>query len=94
MEHILPNIPYFVGQSFGRDYARDRRRLFQVEREVQQSYLYDLQRQCEGQKQNKVRRVQAARRLFNAEERAKRMAEADALPLEACRLFQEATRLL
>jgi hypothetical protein len=90
MDNILPNIPYFVARTF----SHGRQQLYQVEREVQQAYLYDLQRQCEDQKQDKARRVHAARRVFNSEDRARRMAEADEMPLEACRLFQEATRLL
>lgn len=30
VEHVYPNIPYYVSSAFSRDYARDRRRLFQV----------------------------------------------------------------
>jgi hypothetical protein len=30
MEHVVPNIKYYVGSSFMKDYGRDRRRLFQV----------------------------------------------------------------
>ncbi len=94
VEHVLPNIPYFVSNTFGRDYARDWRRLRAVEREVQNVYVGELARTCDVQKGEKARLIQSALRVKDPEEREQRMAEAEARPLESCRLLQEARRLL
>lgn len=83
-EHIYPDIPYFVSAKFERDYARDRRRLFNVEREVQQSFLYDLHRRCELERTEKARLLQTARRTFNREERQRRTEEAEAMAMPTC----------
>jgi hypothetical protein len=84
MEHIYPNIPYFVAPTFARDHGRDRRRLFQVEREVQQAFMHDLHRRCQMEQSEKARLVQAARRTFNREERQRRTEEAEAMVMQSC----------
>ncbi len=84
VEHVYPHIPYFVTPAFSRDHARDRRRLFQVEREVQQAYMHDLHRRCQMEQNDKARLVQAARRTFNREERQRKTEEAEALPMQSC----------
>jgi hypothetical protein len=92
VEHIYPHIPYYVTTAFDRDYARDRRRLFHVERDVQQAYMYDLHRRCEMERHEKARLVQAARRTFNREERQRKLEEVEGRTMAACDKWESMAR--
>lgn len=59
----------------------------QVEREVQNAYAYELSRRCEGEKAEKARAMNSARRSLSRDERDRRLKEAQAMPLHACNEF-------
>lgn len=71
-------VPYYVTESFERDYAQDHKTLHGVERRVESEYVEEIQRACYAEQLSRQRAIDLAR--WHYDERALQAAESRRMP--------------
>eukprot|EP00128_Syssomonas_multiformis_P017717 Colp12_sorted_trinity150504_noHs@29728 len=79
------HIPYYVQDSFMRQYGRDRSKLRVIESNVEQTYITQMQSKCQYERSQQQRRVQHARWHGTATE----VEEASKMELPSCKALEE-----
>lgn len=82
-------IKYYVNRDFQYQYARDWRRLAQVESDVEQVFVSDLKQKCTQRQAQQRRLIQQARNLVDPQKREQSMERALAFDMPECTQLQQ-----